>query len=131
MVSPPSSMRIRHQQLLPLKNAAFPPRAMNACNRSYISFEKYSAWPVLTTMLYASSRLGALCRSTSVAHSTSISRRDSHFARGSSQYVHFVPTYGASPMKDLRKLTRNAHGRRPPPGPGEVEFDDPHERRAE
>src|SRR5436190_16718613 len=102
---------------------------MNACNRSYISLEKYSAWPVLTTMLYAFSRLGSLCRSTSVAHSTSISRRDNHFARGSSQYVHFSAKYGVSPTNGLRKLTRNVHGRILLPIGGEVYRCSPNERK--
>jgi hypothetical protein len=78
-------MRTCHNDVLPEKNAALPPRAMWASTVSRIPRDQYSSCPTDRYRLAPSSTSGCVSRSAFVHTPTSKPSRSAHSRNGSSQ----------------------------------------------
>ena len=84
MCSSPS-MRTCHSDVLPEKNAALPPRAMNPSTVSRMPRDQYSSWPTDRYKRASSSTSGCSSRSPLVHTPISKPSRSAHSMNGSSQ----------------------------------------------
>ncbi len=93
------SRRTCHNDVLPEKKAALPPRAMNASTVSRIPLDQYSSWPTERYRFASSNSSGNSSRSAFVHTPISKPSRSAHSKKGSSQSGH--PAEPAQPERWL------------------------------